>query len=339
LDKKEKGSRLPPAIIVRLKFQKQSVLKFVSRTIPHSGGYKTPQLAAELFPKLALGFIPVILSCLLCLITFDGATAAEDSSRIFFDSLQQRLIADGFRADGIKQIYSSEKVYFETRGITAYFQHNEASLDYRRMITPRQIRMARAYVSQYSETFQKAENAFGVDRNIITAIILVESNLGRYLGRKSVINTLSTMAVLTDPGPKEFLWLQLPEEKRFDRLKYDQKVNQKTDWAYNELKAFLTYTERGKIDPISVVGSYAGALGIAQFIPSSILSFGQDGNGDGQIDLFNHEDAIFSIASYLSSFGWKPAMEREQMHNVLFNYNRSKYYVDAVLQIAYLIKE
>ena len=46
--------------IVRLKFQKRSVLKFVSRTIPHSGGYNTPQLAAELFPKLALGFIPVI---------------------------------------------------------------------------------------------------------------------------------------------------------------------------------------------------------------------------------------------------------------------------------------
>ena len=48
--------------IVRLKFQKLSALKFVSRTIPHSGGYKTLQFAAELFPKLALGFIPVIIS-------------------------------------------------------------------------------------------------------------------------------------------------------------------------------------------------------------------------------------------------------------------------------------
>jgi hypothetical protein len=52
--------KLFPVVIVRLKFQKQSVLKFVSRTIPHSGGYNTPQLAAELFPKLALGFMPVI---------------------------------------------------------------------------------------------------------------------------------------------------------------------------------------------------------------------------------------------------------------------------------------
>jgi hypothetical protein len=54
-----------PSIIVRLKFQKRSALKFVSRPIPHSGGYNTPQLAAELFPKLALGFIPVICAVLL----------------------------------------------------------------------------------------------------------------------------------------------------------------------------------------------------------------------------------------------------------------------------------
>ena len=136
------------------------------------------------------------------------------------------------------------------------------------MITPRQIRKARAYMSKYIDTLQKAENTFGVDRNIITAIILVESNLGRNVGRKSVINTLSSMAVLADPAPGEFLWSQLPEDRRFDRLKDHQKVKQKSTWAYNELKAFLTYADKNKMDPTSVVGSYAGALGLLSSSPA-----------------------------------------------------------------------
>ena len=68
--------------IVRLKFQKRSALKFVSRTIPPSGGYNTPQLAAELFPKLALGFIPVIVQCSLFFELFLCALLSEWESQI-----------------------------------------------------------------------------------------------------------------------------------------------------------------------------------------------------------------------------------------------------------------
>jgi membrane-bound lytic murein transglycosylase B len=190
----------------------------------------------------------------------------------------------------------------------------------------------------HARTMKQAEKKFGVDRQVITSIILVESNLGRYLGRKSILNTLSTMAALNDPGPREFLWMQLPEDRRFDRLLFDQRADQKKDWAYKELKAFLSYTDGHKIDPESVTGSYAGAMGIAQFMPSNIIAFGQDGDGDGRIDLFNSADSIFSIAGYLNNFGWRPGLKCDQAYNVLYNYNRSKYYVDTVLQIADLLK-
>jgi membrane-bound lytic murein transglycosylase B len=158
------------------------------------------------------------------------------------------------------------------------------------------------------------------------------------VGTHSIINTLSTMASLTEARPREHLWDKLPKARRYERSKYDQKADKKSAWAYRELKAFLTYTSQHQIDPISVKGSYAGALGIAQFMPSSILAYGQDGNGDGRIDLFQDADAIASIASYLKHFGWKPGIDNKKAYKVVYHYNLSKYYVNTVLKIAKLLE-
>ena len=138
--------------------------------------------------------------------------------------------------------------------------------------------------------------------------------------------------------PREYLWKQLPKDRRFERSQYDQKADQKAEWAYRELKAFLTYTAQHDIDTVSIKGSYAGALGIAQFMPSNILAYGQDGDGDGRIDLFNDADAIISIANYLKHYGWKPGLKRDQAYKVVYHYNHSKYYVDAILKIADLLE-
>jgi membrane-bound lytic murein transglycosylase B len=89
---------------------------------------------------------------------------------------------------------------------------------------------------------------------------------------------------------------------------------------------------------LSVTGSYAGAVGIAQFMPSNILLHGQDGNQDGHIDLFDHADAITSIASYLKYYGWQPGMTGEPAGKVIYHYNRSPYYVDTILKAAKLLK-
>lgn len=269
-----------------------------------------------------------------------GTACAQDAPapRTLFDALQKRLIADGFDTQRIQQLYQHEEVFFETRGVSAYFQHNEATLDYDKLTNASYIRDAQAYMRQHADVLTGAEKKFGVDPRVITAIILVETKFGRYLGKRSILNTLSTMATLTEAQPREYLWTQLPEERRFTRTEYDQKADAKADWAYKELKAFLTYTALHGIDSTSVVGSYAGALGIAQFMPSNILAFGQDGNGDGRINLFEDADAIFSIASYLNNYGWKPGIDRDQAAKVVYHYNHSKYYVNAVLKIVELLE-
>jgi peptidoglycan lytic transglycosylase B len=275
---------------------------------------------------------------LVCLFPFCKPAAAQQRTQSFYDGLQERLIADGFDAGRIRRLYNNEAVFFEAQGVTAYFQHNEATLDYDKLTHPSYIDEAKAYMHQHKRALMRARKYYGVDPRVVTAVILVETRFGAYVGKRSILNTLSTMAALTEAAPRQYIWEQLPPEARTNRNEYDRKADQKANWAYKELKAFLTYTQRYGIDATAVPGSYAGAVGIPQFMPSNILAYGRDGDGDGHIDLFKDSDAICSIANFLKNFGWKPGLNHHQAYNVLFNYNHSKYYVNAILKIVRLLE-
>ena len=280
-----------------------------------------------------------LLILLLVWAMLAGLAAAEDATKIYFKPLKQRLIADGFDAGHIDALYRNSRVAFESKGVSAYFLHNEATLDYKKMTETTWITEARNYMRTHDQTLRQAEERFGVDPKVITAIILVETKFGRYLGRQSILNILSTMAALTEQAPREHLWTQLPVERRYSREQYEKKADQKATWAYKELKAFLTYSQQHQVDPVAVQGSYAGAMGIAQFMPSNILAYGQDGNGDGRINLFEDADAIHSIANYLKHYGWRPGIDREKAYKAVYHYNHSSYYVNTILEIADLLKD
>jgi len=256
-----------------------------------------------------------------------------------FDSLEKRLIADGFDSARIKAIFASPDVSFEEGGVSAYFMHNESKLNYKQFTRLQNIASAKKYMQEHQEALAFAEKTFEVDKEVITAIILVETKLGTYVGNKSVINTLATLSAMTDEKPRQTIWDNLPDDdRRMSRKKFEKKADQKSSWAYRELKAFLTYTEKEGMDPTAIKGSYAGALGISQFMPSNIAPYGQDGNADGQVDLFVHADAISSVASYLKHYGWKLGIAREQAFKVVYHYNHSKYYANTILDIADKLK-
>ena len=89
---------------------------------------------------------------------------------------------------------------------------------------------------------------------------------------------------------------------------------------------------------MEIKGSYAGAMGISQFMPSNIPELAKDGNNDGSIDLFNHADAIASIAFFLKRHGWKPGISKKKARKVVHHYNHSDQYVAAVLKISILLE-
>ena len=139
---------------------------------------------------------------------------------------------------------------------------------------------------------------------------------------------------MSDPEVKEFFWQKVSKSHKVKRDRYDKWVKRKTKWAYAELTAFLKYSYRENIDPVEVRGSYAGAMGIAQFMPSSIMAYAKDGNTDGRVDLFTHADAIASVANYLKAHRWGRAKDAEGKKKVLLHYNRSTHYVDTVYNLA-----
>lgn len=256
----------------------------------------------------------------------------------YFSSLQTRLIQDGFNQAKIKNLYNSPGIDFDTNGVSLYFVHRESKLNYDQFLEPDQIQKAKNYMAVNQNAFISTEKAYGVDRYVITAIILVETRLGTYVGKRSVLNTLSTMAALSDPNNRAMLWQEVASSTRLSKSEFEAKAQQKSSWAYQELKAFLKYCIKENINPITIKGSYAGAMGICQFMPSNILTLARDGNGDGKIDLFNHADAIRSVASYLNNSGWYPGITPQKAFKMVYTYNHSKYYVRTVLKIAELLR-
>jgi membrane-bound lytic murein transglycosylase B len=262
---------------------------------------------------------------------------AKNSDR-YFESLQKSLIKDGFDKNIITRLYNQPQVYFEGKGVSRFLVHSEAKLNYDQFASNKSIHNALIYMDKYKKELAKAEKAYGVNGEIITAIILVETRLGTILGGPSILNTLSTMASLADLDVRDMFWGKVSRSTSLTRKQFEKWVKRKSKWAYNELKAFLKYTAAEKIDPASISGSYSGAMGIAQFMPSNILAFGRDGNGDERIDLFNHADAITSIASYLKHYGWHTGIGRKKAYQVIHHYNHSRQYVDVILKVAERLK-
>ena len=278
-----------------------------------------------------------ILFFLTSIFIISGQAYAYSQNQ-YFNLLQNRLIQDGFNPAKIKKLYKSPGVTFDTKGVSLYFVHKESKLNYDQFLEKDQIQKAKNYIAANQKAFISTEKAYGVERYVITAIILVETRLGTYVGKRSILNTLSTMAALADANNRKILWKKIAGSTRLSKTEFKAKAQRKSSWAYQELKAFLKHCIKENINPLTINGSYAGAMGICQFMPTNILTLARDGNGDGRIDLFNNADAIRSIASYLNNSGWYSGISTQKAFNVIYTYNHSKYYVRTVLKIAQLLR-
>ncbi len=289
--------------------------------------------------KINYSTIIVLLTGLLILVAVPSIQdpAIADNTRAYFEFLQKRLIKEGFDKGMIKGLYNRQEVYFDFKGVSRYFVHREAKLNYDQFTSRSSIKKAKKYMKKYNAELSRAERICGVDKEIITAIILVETRLGKVVGSRSILNTLSTLASLSDLNIRDIVWDKNSSSCSLTRGEFNNWSKRKSKWAYAELKAFIKYVNREGIDPAGINGSFAGALGIAQFMPSSILAFAKDGDGDGSVDLFNHADAITSIATYLSHYGWHPGIDRKGAYKVVYRYNHSKYYVNTILKISELL--
>jgi membrane-bound lytic murein transglycosylase B len=158
-----------------------------------------------------------------------------------------------------------------------------------RFIEPTRIQAGARFWKKHQATLERAEKEFGVPAAIVVGIIGVETLYGQNTGNFRLVDALGTLAFhFPQAHPRAV------ERQAFFR---------------SEFEKFLQLSARSGNDPLSVRGSYAGAMGLPQFMPSSWVKFAVDFDGDGRIDLFGSPaDAIGSVANYFKAFQWRTGM-------------------------------
>lgn len=134
------------------------------------------------------------------------------------------------------------------------------------------------FIQKHQNIFDNVEKRFGIPKEYIAAIIGIETVYGGNVGKYPVFDNLVTLA--------------------FEK-------NRRNKFFKNQLKKFIILSQTEKFNPKNVKGSYAGAIGLGQFMPSNYKAYGIDYNGDGRITLQRAGDAIASVANYLKKNGWK----------------------------------
>jgi membrane-bound lytic murein transglycosylase B len=158
-----------------------------------------------------------------------------------------------------------------------------------RFIDEVRIQAGLRFWQAHQADLQRAQSTYGVPAQIIVGVIGVETLYGREMGRFRVIDALSTLA--------------------FDFPAQHPRATERSEYFRKELEQFLVAQHQAQADPLQPLGSFAGATGLPQFMPSSIASFAVDFDSDGRIDLRNSvSDAIGSVARYLQAFGWRSDM-------------------------------
>ena len=188
----------------------------------------------------------------------------------------ERLFAGVSRSDRIIELMSrpaeKTKPWWQYRGL---------------FITEQRISRGVTFWRENTTTLDKAEGQFGIPPEVIVAILGVETSYGRIQGSFPVVEALGTLAFHYPGG----------SAKRMEFFR-------------SELQQFLIFAREDTLDPSSVTGSYAGALGMPQFMPSNFRRLALDFDNDGKRDIWNSPaDAIGSIGNYLAHHGWQRGMQ------------------------------
>nr|AGR65723.1 lytic murein transglycosylase [Planococcus citri] len=197
----------------------------------------------------------------------------------YIKNLQRFAKENGIKPKTIDEAFAD--VYYLERAIAADKNQPEKKLNLTQYLaivaSPHQLALAKKKMDEYRLQANVAANSTNVSAEYIIALWGIESRYGMNQGKKDVISALSTLAF---EGRREMFFSK-------------------------ELIQALKILERGDITKEKFKGSWAGAMGQCQFMPSSLLAYGKDGDGDGKVDIWNNVDDVFaSIGNYLARNGW-----------------------------------
>lgn len=201
------------------------------------------------------------------------------SSQRYQELFQELMVQHGFSQEELDRTFAGVAIKKRVLELMDTQWEAKPYCDYfPRFITPQMIEEGKKLLDEHREMLGRIEKEFGVEREIVVAIWGIESKFGDHKGAFNIFQTLNTMF---DAYPR------------------------RSKFYGEQLVEFLLLCRENGVDPLTVTGSYGGAFGQTQFIPSSFRLYAVDFDGDGRRDVWESvPDVLASIANYLHSFGW-----------------------------------
>lgn len=196
---------------------------------------------------------------------------------------------------------------------------------YKHYTYPEAIERAVAFKKKWRTQFLSASRRYKVDENVILGILLVETNLGLFKGKKQLLSVFSSLYVDAH---------RLLNAEGAGDAAMKARLESKLAWAGEELQALLRMGKQRGFDLLKLQGSYAGAFGLAQFLPSSYMQWARNAYGGSRANLFWAPDAIHSVANYLKAHGYDKNAAKARNDKAIWHYNHSAVYVDTVRAVA-----
>ena len=211
-------------------------------------------------------------------IIFSSSTLIADNFNDWKIKFKKRAINEGISKSTVNNLIDNSKflpdVIKYDRYQPEFYEDTKTYISKR--TSSKKVKLGKIILNKENNIINKVSSEYKVDRNLLLALMGIETNFGNYLGKMDIVSSLAT-------------------------LSYDQR---RSEFFTKELITLLKLVDAKIIDPSTLFGSWAGAFGNFQFMPSTIKNHAIDYNKDGSIDLKNIEDSFASAANYLSNLGW-----------------------------------
>ena len=272
----------------------------------------------------------------------DRNAGSEPSDRFTSEELEPLLRALeqlGFQRDAIDDVFYDSRLRKLDRVVSINAVNPDSEDIYAQFTSPYAIHLARRFQRRHWRQLQAVEQRYGIEREYLVAILLVETQFGRAKLPYRVLEVFTTLAVEGHPDAVERYYERIkannPEVEK-DWLA--SRLVNKAQFAFQELVAALSMFRDNLQHLYEVRGSYAGAIGMPQFLPSSYLRWAVDGDADGKVDLNNLDDVLPSIANYLYAHGWSADADFQHRWRAVWEYNHSTNYTRTIFEIAFRLQ-
>jgi membrane-bound lytic murein transglycosylase B len=289
----------------------------------------------------------IMVQILFLIFCLSGLAQAQTVVNIHPDAkwlkseLQRMGLPKKFVADAMKD-YQSESFETVVRLNLLGFLKPPQHMD---LVTPQAVSESSLFLKQNKKDFEQAQARYQVAPDVISALLWIETRHGDNLGQFHTVSVfLHLLQADRSANRKELTRMALEQNKSLKeyssselKKKMSERTKRKAKWARDEIRALASIYTKGQLNLRTLKGSYAGAFGLAQFLPSSYRDYARSIHAKAHPNLMKPSDAILSVAHYLSRHGWKNQKPKKKVR-ALMTYNNSRDYADSILEISRRVK-